>query len=125
MKRSGRVVFGLSRAGLARPGRGKPRPYTDLGARERALAVPGAHLFDPSGRGEPSRQWVVVPPEQADAWEALAYEAIMQDHSIPPSQAGQAGQAGTTPYARWVNQHRRPPSRKTQTLRPDSTTTSK
>ena len=27
------------------------------------------------------RQWVVVPPEQGDEWEALAYEAVGQDHS--------------------------------------------
>ena len=54
----------------------------------RALAVPGAHLFDPSGRGEAFRQWVVVPPAQAGEWEALAYEALGQDHAVPPEALG-------------------------------------
>ena len=58
---------------------------TDPGDHARALAVPGAHLFDPSGRGEPFRQWVVVPPEEADAWEDLAYTALAQDHSLGPA----------------------------------------
>ena len=43
----------------------------------RALALPGAHLFDPSGRGNTVfKQWVVVPPAQADEWEALALDAL-------------------------------------------------
>ena len=76
VKRSGRVVFGLSRTGMV-------FKLTDPAAHARALGVAGAHLFDPSGRGEPFRQWVVVPPEQAEEWEALAYEALQQDHSLP------------------------------------------
>ena len=67
---------------------------TDPEAHRRALALPGAHLFDPSGRGEPFRQWVVVPPEQADEWEALAYEALGQDHGVPPEALGRTGPAG-------------------------------
>ena len=58
---------------------------TDPTAHARALAVPGAHLFHPSGSGEPFRQWVVVPPAQADEWEVLAHESVEQDRSIPPS----------------------------------------
>ena len=77
MKRSGKVVFGLSRTGMV-------FKLTDPAAHERALGVPGAHLFDPSGRGEPFRQWVVVPPERADEWEPLAAEAVRQDHSLGP-----------------------------------------
>ena len=77
VKRAGRFVFGLSRSGMV-------FKLTDAEAHARALAVPGAHLFDPSGRGQPFRQWVVVPPEQADEWEPLAAEAISQDHSLPP-----------------------------------------
>jgi hypothetical protein len=76
VKRAGRVVFGFSRTGMV-------FKLTDQEAHARALAVPGAHLFDPSGRGEPFRQWVVVPPERADEWEALAYEAVGQDHATP------------------------------------------
>ena len=77
VKRSGRVVFGLTRTGMV-------FKLTDPDVHARALAVPGAHLFDPSGRGQPFRQWVVVPTEQADEWEPLAVEAVAQDHSIPP-----------------------------------------
>jgi hypothetical protein len=77
VKRSGRVVFGLSRTGMV-------FKLTDPAVHTRALTVPGAHLFDPSGRGEVFRQWVVVPPDHADEWEPLAAEAVAQDHSIPP-----------------------------------------
>ena len=77
VKRAGRVVFGFSRTGMV-------FKLTDPDAHGRALAIPGAHLFDPSGRGEHFRQWVVVPPEQAGEWDALAYEALTQDHSHPP-----------------------------------------
>jgi hypothetical protein len=76
VKRGGRVVFGLSRTGMV-------FKLTDPQAHARALAVHGAHLFDPSGRGNTTfRQWVVVPPEQAGEWEALAYEAVGQDHGV-------------------------------------------
>jgi hypothetical protein len=77
VKRAGRVVFGLSRTGMV-------FKLTDPVTHARALAVPGAHLFDPSGRGQPFRQWVVVPPEQAAEWEPLAAEAVAQDHSVTP-----------------------------------------
>ena len=70
-------MFGFSRTGMV-------FKLTDSGTHARALAVAGAHLFDPSGRGEHFRQWVVVPPEQADEWDALAYEALTQDHSLSP-----------------------------------------
>jgi hypothetical protein len=78
VKRSGKVVLGLSRTGMV-------FKLTDPADHARALSVPGAHLFDPSGRGEVFRQWVVVPPEQAGAWEELAYTALGQDHSVPPA----------------------------------------
>ena len=54
VKRSGKVVFGFSRTGMV-------FKLTDPDVHRRALALPGAHLFDPSGRGEAFRQWVVVP----------------------------------------------------------------
>jgi hypothetical protein len=79
VKRSGRVVFGLSRTGMV-------FKLTDPEAHARALAVPGAHLFDPSGRGEPFRQWVVVPSERAKEWEPLAAEAVMQEHASAPQE---------------------------------------
>ena len=81
VKRAGKVVFGFSRTGMV-------FKLTDPGVHARALALPGAHLFDPSGRGEAFRQWVVVPPAQAGEWEALAYEALGQDHGVPPEALG-------------------------------------
>jgi hypothetical protein len=41
-----------------------------------ALALPGAHLFDPSGEGRPMREWVEVPATGADSWPELAREAL-------------------------------------------------
>lgn len=76
LKKSGRVV-----AGFPRSGSGMVFKLTDPEAHARALALPGAHLFDPSGRGEPFKQWVVVPPGQADEWEALALDAVRGAHA--------------------------------------------
>ncbi len=41
-----------------------------------ALALAGAHLFDPSGRGRPMKEWVVVPFEHASTWSELAQDAF-------------------------------------------------
>jgi hypothetical protein len=40
-----------------------------------ALALPGAHLFDPM-EGRPMKEWVVVPAEQASKWLELAHAAF-------------------------------------------------
>ena len=80
LKRSGRVV-----AGFTRTEGGMVFKLTDLEAHARALSFPGAHLFDPSGRGEHFRQWVVVPYACVDEWESLAYEAVHQDHAVRPA----------------------------------------
>ena len=105
VKRSGRVVFGLSRTGMV-------FKLTDPATHARALAVPGAHLFDPSGRGEVFRQWVVVPPEHADEWEPLAAEAVGQDHAIThPGSMSLAAPDLAALHARCVNQQARSPSR--------------
>ena len=40
----------------------------------RALALNGAHLFDPMG-GRPMKEWVVVPAEHASQWLSLARDA--------------------------------------------------
>lgn len=37
-----------------------------------ALALDGAALFDPSGKGRPFKDWVAVPVAYADEWPALA-----------------------------------------------------
>ncbi len=71
LKKSGRVV-----AGFTRSGRGMVFKLENPDAHARALALPDAHLFDPSGRGEPFKQWVVVPSSQADEWESLALDAL-------------------------------------------------
>ena len=81
LKRSGRVIAGFTRAERAMVFK-----LTDPDAHARALALPGAHLFDPSGRGEPFRQWVVVPAAHAAEWEAFSYEAVNQDHSVRPAE---------------------------------------
>jgi hypothetical protein len=44
-------------------------------AHARALALPGAHLFDPMG-GRPMKEWVVVPADQAALWADLADAAL-------------------------------------------------
>jgi hypothetical protein len=41
-----------------------------------ALALPGAKLFDPSGRGRPMKAWVVVPVAEASAWPGFAGAAL-------------------------------------------------
>jgi hypothetical protein len=80
LKRSGRVIAGFTGSEQAMVFK-----LTDPDAHARALALPGAHLFDPSGRDEPFKQWVVVPFTHADEWEALSYEAVNQDHSVKPA----------------------------------------
>lgn len=41
-----------------------------------ALALSGARLFDPSGRGRPMKEWVEVPGEHASMWLELARQAL-------------------------------------------------
>ena len=40
-----------------------------------ALALTGAHLFDPMG-GRPMKEWVVVPSAEAKRWPDLARDAM-------------------------------------------------
>ena len=47
----------------------------DPDQREAALAIAGAHLFDPMG-GRPMKEWVVVPKEQSSHWRGLAEQAL-------------------------------------------------
>jgi hypothetical protein len=49
---------------------------TDPGAHAEALALAGAHLFDPSGKGRPFKEWVVVPPVHASQWPQFAESAL-------------------------------------------------
>ena len=70
-------MFGLSRTGMV-------FKLTDPDAHARALAVPGhtssilPDVVSRSGSGSSCR------PSQAGEWEALAYEALGQDHGVPP-----------------------------------------
>jgi hypothetical protein len=48
----------------------------DGDAHRRALALAGAHIFDPSGMGRPMKAWVVVPGEHEEAWAGFAREAL-------------------------------------------------
>jgi len=41
-----------------------------------ALALPGAKLFDPSERGRPMKEWVMVPFEHSSRWLELARDAF-------------------------------------------------
>ncbi len=40
-----------------------------------ALALAGASLFDPSGKGRPMKAWVQVPADHSPQWPALAQQA--------------------------------------------------
>jgi hypothetical protein len=44
-------------------------------AHARALAITGAHLFDPMG-GRPMKEWVLVPAAKAAEWAHLADAAL-------------------------------------------------
>src|SRR5438270_14010199 len=43
---------------------------------ERALGLDGAKLFDPSGKGRPFKEWVLVPAAHASEWPKLADKAV-------------------------------------------------
>jgi hypothetical protein len=45
-------------------------------AHAEALALKGAHLFDPSGQNRPMKEWVSVPFAQSKHWEGLARAAV-------------------------------------------------
>ena len=71
VKRGGKMVAGFSKSEGAMTFK-----LTDPGAHARALALEGAHLFDPSGQGRPFKEWVVVPEAHAAEWESLAEHAL-------------------------------------------------
>src|SRR6476646_10571016 len=48
---------------------------------KRALAMKGAHLFDPAG-GRPMKEWVVVPATGAKEWQSLAKDALEYVSSV-------------------------------------------
>ena len=70
VKARGKMVAGFTRGAMV-------FKLTDPEQHAEALALDGAHLFDPSGQGKPFRQWVVVPAAHADRWEAFAAHALV------------------------------------------------
>ena len=50
----------------------------DTSAHAEALALEGAHLFDPGGNGRPFKEWVVVPEAHTSAWPDFAQRAFDQ-----------------------------------------------
>jgi hypothetical protein len=48
----------------------------DESVREQALALEGAHLFDPSEKGRAFKEWVQVPAAHMGEWPGLADEAL-------------------------------------------------
>ena len=71
VKRSGKMVIGFAKGEGAMVFK-----LPDPAAHARALALEGAHLFDPSGKGRPFKEWVSVPDEHASKWESLAEHAL-------------------------------------------------
>lgn len=68
----------LKREGKAFAGFYQDAMVFKLGAPEHAeaLALAGAHLFDPSGRDRPMKEWVVVPVAHAMRWPDYARAAL-------------------------------------------------
>jgi hypothetical protein len=72
IKRSGKMIGGFAQSEGAMVFK-----LTDAKQREAALALKGAHLFDPSGgRRAPMKEWVVVPTAHAKQWAKLANRAL-------------------------------------------------
>jgi hypothetical protein len=69
VKARGKMVAGFTRGAMV-------FKLADAGVHSRALALEGAHLFDPSGKGQPFKEWVVVPEAHASEWESLADHAL-------------------------------------------------
>jgi hypothetical protein len=71
IKRGGKMIGGFSEREQAMVFK-----LGDASAREEALALKGAHLFDPSGgKRAPMKEWVVVPATHASQWPTLATKA--------------------------------------------------
>jgi hypothetical protein len=69
LKRGGKLWVGLWKDEMT-------FKLTDQAEREQALALEGAHLFDPGERGRPMKEWVAVPSAQEGEWRALADRAL-------------------------------------------------
>jgi hypothetical protein len=80
VKRAGKMVAGFAGGtALAQNDQAEEAmvfKLTDPETHARALALEGAHLFDPGGKGRPFKEWVVVPYAHVAEWEGLAHEAL-------------------------------------------------
>ena len=68
-RENGKVVAGHWKDG------GLTVKLTDESARQQALALAGAELFDP-GMGRVMREWVLVPEALSDEWLRLVEKAV-------------------------------------------------
>jgi hypothetical protein len=76
-KRGGKMVLGFaSGTALAHDEEAMVFKLPDPDEHARALALEGAHLFDPGGKGRPFKEWVVVPVAHAAEWQSLADAAL-------------------------------------------------
>jgi hypothetical protein len=69
IKAGGKMIAGLWKGSMA-------LKLPDEGEREQALALDGAHLFDPGERNRPMKEWVEVPAAHEARWPALAAKAL-------------------------------------------------
>jgi hypothetical protein len=69
VKRNGKLVVGFWKDTMV-------FKLPDAAQREQALALDGAALFDPGGRGRLFQEWVAVPYTHTDRWPALADQAL-------------------------------------------------
>jgi hypothetical protein len=70
VKAGGKMVIGYARSGEM------VFKLTDESEHEKALGLDGARLFDPSGKGRPSKEWVQVPYAHESEWPKLADTAV-------------------------------------------------
>ncbi len=45
---------------------------------DKALSLPGAHVFDPSGTGRVIRDWAWIPTEHRERWREFANAAVQR-----------------------------------------------
>jgi hypothetical protein len=56
-------------------------------AREEALALAGAKMFDPGENGAAMREWIQISPDHAAKWRDLAFDALEYVRDLPPKPA--------------------------------------
>ena len=54
----------------------------DSASLKEALAIPGAHLFDPMGKGRLMKEWVQIPFIDPQVWAKLAIQARLYVYSL-------------------------------------------